>query len=172
MERHEEKGSFFRRASGGFSALENQAGRRAAERGGLQRAAAREINTLMDQYRNNNWDFPCGAPANQPTGTAASALAASEIASPQGSLAVTTCSNPVPVGVLDLLVWKWRSIAAQHRNDAGKHTTDYYRIKLEASAEALEACALELRLLTDDVTGRQPESNVEMTGANPKTTES
>lgn len=49
----------------------------------------------MDQYRNNNWDFPCGAPANQPTGTAASAQATSEIASPQGSLAVTTGSGSV-----------------------------------------------------------------------------
>jgi hypothetical protein len=46
----------------------------------------------MDQYRNNNWDFPCGAPANQPTGTAASAQATSEIAGSQGSLAVTTGS--------------------------------------------------------------------------------
>ena len=91
---------------------------------------------------------------------AASELATLEAAGPALVVAaVATGSNPAPIGVLDMLEWKWRSIAAQHRNDAGKHTTDYHRIRLEAAAEALEACALELRLLTGVTTERQPESN-------------
>lgn len=73
--------------------------------------------------------------------------------------AVATGSSPVPVGVLDMLEWKWRSIAAQHRNDASERTEDDNHVRLQVAAETLEACALELRLLTDDVTGRQPESN-------------
>lgn len=91
--------------------------------------------------------------------SASSAQAPVETAWPVSSLGVGGGSNPASVGVLDMLEWKWRSIAAQHRNDAGKHTTDYHRIRLESAAEALEACALELRLLTGATTERQPDSN-------------
>jgi hypothetical protein len=91
--------------------------------------------------------------------------AASELATPVTAgpvpvvAAVATGSNPASVGVLDMLEWKWRSIAAQHRKSAEQTQSSHESTRFKSAAEALEACALELRLLTGATTERQPESN-------------
>jgi len=91
---------------------------------------------------------------------AASERATSEPAGPAPVVAaVATGSNPASVGVLDMLEWKWRSIAAQHRKSAEQTQSSHESTRFKSAAEALEACALELRLLTGATTERQPESN-------------
>ena len=113
-------------------------------------------NALNDRWTNETlgWWVPPGA---------ASERAASESAGPVKVVdAVATGSNPASVGLLDMLEWKWRSIAAQHRKSAEQTQSSHESTRFKSAAEALEACALELRLLTGATTERQPESNIQV----------